>query len=250
MGELTLGVHDVGRGFAFLGAHPRLWRWVLAPAVITLVLLGALVVGVARLATGLVTAVTSHLPAWLEGAASTLLLILVVIVLAAGALLVFVALAGVVAGPFCERLSEAVEEILTGRAGPPFDFGHRVREIAIGVGHMLRRVIVAVLGAGFLFALSFVPIIGSLAAVALGGYFAARAAAYDCYDAVLGRRSLAYREKLAILSAHRSRSLGLGIGVVGLLLVPGLNLVALGVGSIGATLAMHELAPAAAPPRA
>lgn len=245
MGELVRGVRDVGRGFAFLNAHPRLWGWVLAPAVVSLVLLIALVILVSRLATQIVTALTAHLPAWLEGVASRGLSVVVVIALAAGAWLVFMALAGVIAGPFCEMLSEAVDVQLTGHESPAFSFPRFIGELTIGIGHSLRRLVGSVFGATFLFALSFVPVVGTIAAVVIGGWFAARAAAYDSYDAVLARRSLAYRDKLAFLRAHRGRTLGLGATVAGLLLVPGINLVALGVGAAGATLVAHELDAAA-----
>lgn len=241
MTELGRGVRDVGRGFAYLSAHPRLWGWVIAPAAVTLVLLGVLVAVASRLLTQVVASVTAHLPSWLGGAASWGLSIIVVIGLAVAALLVFVALAGAIAGPFCELLSEAVEVQLTGREGPPFSLVRFVHEVAIGVGHALRRLIGAAFGAIFLFALSFVPLVGTIAALVIGGWFAARAAAYDSYDAVLARRALAYRDKLAFLHTHRGRTLGLGAAVACLLLVPGVNLVALGVGAVGATLAAHDL---------
>ena len=41
----------------------------------------------------------------------------------------------------------------------------------------------------------------------------------------------------AYLARHRGRTLGLGATVAGMLLVPGLNLIALGIGAVGATLA-------------
>jgi CysZ protein len=245
MRELVRGVRDVGRGLAFLNAHPRLWAWVIAPAMVTLLLLAALGLVVSRLLTHVVASVTAHLPSWLAGAASWGLSILVGITLAAGALLVFVALAGLITGPFCERLSEAIEVQLTGREGPPFAFLPFLHELATGIGHALRRLVVSLIGAVFLFALSFVPVVGTIAVVVLGGWFAARAAAYDCYDAVLARRAFTYRAKLAFLRAHNRRTLGLGAAVAGLLLVPGINLVALGVGAVGATLAAHELDAAA-----
>ncbi len=241
MSELANGVHDLARGFGFLRKHPRLWGWVIAPAIATLVLLIAIIAGVVLLATPFVDRVTAALPSWLQGIGGSLLWILVVVALGIGAWLVFVALVGVIAGPFCELLSEAVEERLTGRKGPAFSFPRFLREAAIGIGHGLRRLVVALVGIALLFALSFVPVIGTIAAMLLGAWFAARAAAYDAYDGVLSRRGLAYRGKLAYLSRHRSRTLGLGAAVAGMLLVPGLNLVALGLGAVGATLAAHEL---------
>ena len=248
MSELGRGMRDMGRGFAFLNEHPRLWGWVIAPAVITLLLVTALVVVASRLLTHVLASLTAHLPSWLAGAASRALAPLVVGALLAGALFVFVALAGLITGPFCERLSEAVDVQLTGHEGPPFSLPRFLWELAISIAHSLRRLIASVVGAIFLFALSFVPVVGTIAAIVLGGWFAARAAAYDSYDAVLARRALPYREKWAYLDMYRSRTLGLGATVAGLLLVPGVNLVALGVGAVGATLATHELA-AAAPQR-
>jgi CysZ protein len=245
MSEFVRGVRDVGRGFAFLNVHPRLWGWVMAPAAVTLLLLIVLIAVASRVMSQVVGSLTAHLPSWLEGVASWGLSLLVVSALAVGALLVFVALAGLLAGPFCERLSEAVEVQLTGREGPPFSFGRFVVEAATGIGHAVRRLIASVFGAIFLFALSFIPVVGTIAAVVLGAWFAARGAAYDSYDAVLARRSMAYRDKLAFLRVHRGRTLGLGATIAGLLLVPGVGLVALGVGAVGATLAAHELDAAA-----
>jgi CysZ protein len=91
--------------------------------------------------------------------------------------------------------------------------------------------------------LGFVPVIGTIAALLLGAYFTARGAAYDCYDAVLSRRDLPYGRKTAYLAANRSRTLGLGAAVAGMLIVPVLNLVSLGVGATGATLAVLDQDP-------
>ncbi len=242
MKQLTRGLGDVGRGFSFLNAHPRLWGWVLAPAFATGLILAALVVVASRLLDGIVTKLTGYLPSFLADLAGWGLSLLVLIGLAAGAVLVFVSVAGAIAGPFCELLSEAVEEKLTGKSGPPFSFPQFVVDAGKGVAHSLRRLAASLLGSLFLLALSFIPLLGSLGALAIGGYFAARAAAYDSYDAILSRRSMSYAEKQAFLARLNARSLGLGAGVAGLMLVPFVNLVALGVGAVGATLACHELA--------
>lgn len=229
------------RGYRFLAARPRLWGWVVAPAVLTLLLLIAAIWGVVAATTPLVAWVTGWMPASIEGWASGLLWLLVVLALGFGALLVFVSVAGVVAGPFNELLSAAVEEALTGVAGPRFSLAGFLRDAVVGVLHGLRRLLVFVLGAVVLFAISFIPVIGTIAAPAIGFWLAARGAAYDCYDAVLARRGLSYQAKLAYLARHRGRSFGLGATVAGLLVIPGVNLIALGLGATGATLAVHDL---------
>jgi CysZ protein len=242
IGEVGRGAGDVGRGFAFLNQHPRLWGWVIAPALVTLLVLAAIVVAVMKLASGLVDRMTSWLPDAIAGVGEWVVWVIVLAALVFGALLLFVSIAGVIAGPFNELLSEAVEEKLTGTPGPKFAIGAFVTSSARGIGHGLRRVIAALLGAVLLFALGFVPVIGTIAALVLGFYFAARGAAYDCYDAVLSRRDVPYAQKIAFLERHRGRTIGLGAVVAGMLFVPGLNLVALGVGAVGATITARELA--------
>jgi CysZ protein len=239
--SLSTGFGDVGRGFRFLNEHPRLWGWVIAPALVTLLIMTALIAGVAHLVDPAVGWLTGWLPGFLRGVASTLVWLIVIVGLGAGALLVFVAVVGIVAGPFNELLSEAVEARLTGKPGPRFAVGAFFSSFAMGIGHGIRRLLVAVFSFVLLFALGFIPVIGTIAGLALGFYFTSRSAAYDCYDAVLARRELSYRDKLAFLENHRRRTLGLGVGVTALLFVPVLNLVALGLGSAGATIAAREL---------
>ena len=110
-----------------------------------------------------------------------------------------------------------------------------------GVAHGIRRLGVALLATIVVFAIGLVPGVGTIAALVLGFWFASRATAYDCYDAVLARRGMAYRAKLAYLAEHRSRTLSLGATVTAMLFVPGLNLIALGLGAAGATVAMTDV---------
>jgi CysZ protein len=242
MKELGRGAGDLGRGFAFLNQHPRLWGWVIAPAIVTVLVLAAIVMAVMKIASGLVARMTSWMPDAIAGVGSWVVWIIVLAALVFGAMMVFVSIAGVIAGPFNELLSEAVEEEITGVKGPAFSFGVFVKSALRGIGHGIKRVIVSLLGAVLLFALGFVPVVGTIAALVLGGYFAARGAAFDCYDAVLSRRDMPYDDKIAYLARHRSRTFGLGAAVAGLLFVPGVNLVVLGLGAAGATLASRELA--------
>jgi CysZ protein len=243
MSELGRGLSDVGRGFAFLNKHPRLWGWVIAPAAVTLVLLAAMIVAVMRMADSIVIRVTSWLPDAIAGVGGWVIWVIVLAALVIGGLLVFVSVAGIVAGPFNELLSEAVEEQVTGKKGPPFSLGAFVSSAVRGIVHGIKRVVIAVLGALLLLTLGFVPVIGTIAAMLLGAYFTARGAAYDCYDAVLSRRDMPYDAKTAYLAARRSRTFGLGAGVAGMLIVPLLGLVALGVGATGATLAVLDEQP-------
>lgn len=239
--SLSTGVGDIGRGFRFLNQHPRLWGWVIAPAIVTLLIMVGLVAGVAHLVDPAVGWATGWLPDVVRGLASALVWLVVIVGLGAGALFVFMAVAGIVAGPFNELLSEAVEARLTGRPAPRFSVGALLNGFVLGIAHGVRRLVVALLAFVLVFVLGFIPLIGTIGALALGFYVSARGAAYDCYDAVLARRELSYRDKLAFLAQHRGRTLGLGAGVTAMLFVPFVNLVALGLGTAGATMAAREL---------
>jgi len=240
MRDFTRGTGDLSRGLAAIRACPGAWKWLVAPALVTLLLIAAAIAGIAHVTDPLVRWVTDHLPSFLAGAAGALVEIILVAVLGLGALLIFTAVAGAIAGPFNERLSERIEAHLTGRPVPAFSLPGFLHELSLGIVHGIRRVIVALLGAIVVFAIGLVPVVGTIAALVLGFWFVARGAAYDCYDAVLARRAMAYRDKLAYLERHRARTLGLGATVAALLLVPGVNLVALGLGAAGATVAAHS----------
>ncbi|CAN5435947.1 hypothetical protein BH11MYX1_BH11MYX1_41900 [soil metagenome] len=240
MRELARGAHDVSRGLAALRRFPALWKWLVAPAVLTLAILIAIIATIAHFLSSILAAIDAHVPAFIASITGALLTILVIAALAMGGLLLLATLAGVVAGPFNERLSEQLEAKLRGQPTPPFVLRTFLHEVARGAIHAVRRVIVAIAGTIVVFSLGFVPGIGSIAALVLGFYFAARASAYDCYDAVLARQGMAYREKVGYLADHRSRTFGLGVAVAAMLLVPGLNLIALGLGSASATVAMLD----------
>jgi CysZ protein len=241
MHELVTGVRDVGRGLAALRARPALWKWVAAPAAVTLLLVVAAAIGIAHAVDPAVGWAAAHLPGPVARVASPILTVLVVGGLILAGLLVFTSIAGAIAGPFNERLSEHLEAELTGRPPGPSSLRELVLGAAASAVHALRRLVVALVGIALVFAVGLVPVVGTVAAVGLAAWFAGTAAAYDCYDAVFGRRGMAYRDKLAYLSRHRGRTLGLGLAVAGLLLVPGLNLLALALGSAGATVADHAI---------
>lgn len=240
-GSWITGVRDVGRGLDVLRAHRSLWKWLLAPAAATLVLLVALIAGIVRLVDPLVGWLVAHLPSWLAGLAGSLLTLVIVLGLSLCALVVFATVAGIITGPFNELLSERVEAVVTGRPMPPFSWSELLREAVRGVLHSVRRLLAALVWLVIVFVVGLVPVIGTIAALLIGGWLAARAAAYDSYDAVLARRSMPYRDKLAYLARYRRRVFGLGAAVAGMLLVPGVNLIALGLGAAGATVAVHAI---------
>jgi len=242
--ELFKGAGDLARGARVLFAHPRLLLWLLAPAAATLLVITAVIWGVFALSDPASAWVHAHVPGWLAGWLGTVLRVAVVSGLAVGGLLVFVTVSGLLAGPFCEMLSEAVEERLTGKPSPGFSVTAFLRGMVAGIVHAARRLLVYLFTLVLVFVVgAAIPVVGSALALLLAAYFAAASAAYDCFDAVLARRLWSYQRKLAFLRAHRGRTLGVGAATTALLLVPVVNLVALGLGATAATLAFLDLDP-------
>lgn len=234
IGELTLGVYDGLRGAAYLAGHPRQWKWVIAPAVVALVLLVVVVGWILGMLSAPIAAVAAFLPGtW----ADNVLTIVAGVVLAIASVSIFISLAALIAAPFNEMLSESIEETVTGVPAPKFRFFRFLGDVAIGIAHAARRVFVYILVMGTLVIVGIaVPVVGTVIAGVLGFIATARFASYDAYDAIWARRRRKYREKVSYLREHRWRTLGMGAVVAVLLVIPGLNVIGLSIGATSATL--------------
>lgn len=238
---MLAGFVDLGRGLAALARRPRLWPWVAAPAAIALAILGGVIwLGLAAIDTpvdGLVAPLPDAVEGWVAGIVDA---ILVVAIIAAG-YFVFFSLAAVVAAPFNEILSESLEAELTGVPSPRFSPLIFLRDLGVGIVHAARRAAVYLLAIAALFLVGLlVPVIGALIAAAGTAYLTARTASWEAMDAVFARKGASYADKRAVLRRSRTRWLGLGAAMALLLLVPGLNLIALSGGAAGATLLARD----------
>ena len=238
--DLVRGVHDGLRGATYLARNPRLWIWVVLPAVLIGLALFFVIGAILTVVSPWIAAVVAFIPGhWAE----RLIEIVAGIILAIASLSIVLSLAALIAGPFNEMLSEAIEERITGVPGAKFRLDHFLYDALVGTIHTLHRITVYLILMGLLLLTGIlVPVIGTALAAAGGAILTARFASYDAYDAVYARRRMKYREKMAALNANLSRSMGLGAVMSALLLVPGLNLLALSIGAAGATLA--SVAPA------
>jgi CysZ protein len=238
LSDAARGAADALAGARFLLARPRLWIWVALPALLSLVIL----VGIVVWFLGFIGAPLRGLVEFVPGAwAETLLQVIVGIATTVLGLTLFLSFASLIAAPFNEMLSESIEAMVTGRAGERFHPLRFLRDLVVGMVHALRRVTLYLLVIAALFLASWIiPVLGAVVAAVIGAIVTARFASYDAYDAVWSRRRWRYADKTAYLRARRFRTLGLGGAVAALLLVPGLNLVALSVGASAATLAFLD----------
>jgi CysZ protein len=215
---------------------------VLLPAVIMAILLILLVSALVTWLSPFVTTVSAYVPG--HWAAHVLKWLLAILLGIASFSFIF-SLASLIAGPFNELLSEAIEEQLTGHPGPKFHLWDFLYDLLIGVIHSLRRIAIYLVTMGLLLLVGLVvPVIGTAIAM-LGGWLAtARFASYDAYDAVFSRRRMRYRAKLQYLNHNLWRTLGIGGVMAAMSIIPILNLIALSIGAAGATLRMCAPPPA------
>ena len=233
--SFSRGVADFFAGCRLVLGRPKLWKWLVAPLVVTLFGMIALIWWVQRWANRFVDWLIGQLPDVLSFLSTPLEAVAFLLLLLA-AYLLFVTVASAIAAPFCELLSEALEAELAGSEPQPFAPAAFVRELARGLAHAARRLVVSLSAAVGLFLLgTLVPVAGTALAFVIGLFVMASGASYDCYDAVWARHQWTYGQKRQYLASHRGRTLGLGAVVAALLAVPVVNLFALAFGAAGAT---------------
>jgi CysZ protein len=218
------------RGFAILRRHPGLAKYWLPPIFITFVaLVASLVLSIAY--SDDVTALLWN-PPERAGAAGFLvdvahgLLHALSFLLGLGLrVVVCIALSTLLAAPFNDALSEAIEVRETGATAPPFTLARLMRDLGRTLRLELTKlsIYVAVMGP-LLVASWLVPGVGQVLYVLFGTLFTSAYFAFDYIDWPASRRGLGFRERARLLADHPLRALGFGFAVWLCLFVPLLNL--------------------------
>jgi CysZ protein len=218
------------RGFAILSRNPGLAVYWLPPIVITFAALVAsvlLTIAYSDDLTNLIwrPAAQAGATGFLVGVAHGVLHVFS-FVLGLGLLVVVcVALSTLLAAPFNDALSEAVEVRETGAPTPPFSVKRLVRDLGRTVRLELTKlsIYVAVMGP-LLVASWLLPGVGQVLYVLFGTLFTSAYFAFDYIDWPASRRGLGFRERARLLADHPLRALGFGFAVWLCLFVPLLNL--------------------------
>ncbi len=229
------GLSYVLRGMRFVYfQHPKLARYWVFPILVTGLALLAVFYGAGSYYDDLGGAVWSLFPeSWNEAAGwvgGLLRALRWLIELISGILITFLGLvlvlvlSSVVAAPFNDALSEAVEHILTGVAPPPFSFSRMVADIVRTIRLELLKVLVylAVVAPMFL-ASFFVPGLGQLISL----FAFALTAVYlgiDYVDWPAARRNWSVGDRLTFTRRQLPAVAGFGTGVWVLLFIPLANL--------------------------
>lgn len=224
--------------------HPGLARYWLPPVLITLaclVGLGVLVTGAGDgLLAGLWAAPDGGLARFFHGLLTWLLRALL---FAAGLVLVAL-LSSVVAAPFNDALSQAVEHQLTGRAAADPTLRGMLRDLGRTLRLELRKlgIYLVVMGPAALVSM-LLPGIGPPLYSLLGSLFTVAYFALDYLDWPAARRGWGPGRRMRQLRTHPGTMLGFGIGVWIFLWLPILNLLFMPAAVAGGTMLFLQLHP-------
>ncbi|HEY0709270.1 MAG TPA: EI24 domain-containing protein [Polyangia bacterium] len=217
------------RGALFVARH-GLWGYLIAPLLLNLALVAA---------GGWVGG--RYAARWFDlgegGAGDLAARILVWVVVALVALLVFLVLQPVVAGPFVDLLTEKCERLERGHAPSP----GLLRSAAEAAAHgLLKSCLYGV-------ALVFTLLAGALTGVgaALGAILYAVFIGFDGFDYPLARRNVSFSGKWRYLLSRPAQTVGYCCGAVLFYLVPLAAVVAPAFAAVGATLLYLDSAPPA-----
>lgn len=205
--------------------HPALLALSLVPIGLTVVLLLSLALGCAWL-------VGQFVSGWITADfrvfAQAIILVLALLL----SYFLYLPLARVLLAPFAEAISRKTHGISTGEAGFRADVGW-LRAMKEGLKIALLHILVGVVA----LALNFIPPIGPL----IGVVIAISLCGLDFLDVPLSARGIPFRKKLGIVWRNKSAAFGFGAASYLMLLIPGINLLSLPVGVIGATSLTDQL---------
>jgi CysZ protein len=228
------------RAAKFLFAHPSLWKFVVIPALINVLLFGLmlylLIPRVGTIAEWLLFELPFELGAeWLE-TGFRYLLASVLGVLSVVAAYVFVLLfGGIAASPFNDLLSERAERILLRRDEAENRDEMMIWGIFRGIGASLFLLVSYLLLMAWVLLLNIIPGLGPPIAAILGTILSALFLTVEYSDAPIDRRGGGLRRKFEAVEGHRTLSVGFGLGASLLLWIPFLNFLTIPIAAAGGT---------------
>jgi len=224
--HIVWGIRFFFLGIRTLVGNPVLLSLSLIPMLLTLALLLGLAVAGAWIVGRFLG---DALVADLRIVAQVLMFLLALLI----AFFFYLPIARVLLAPFAEALSRRAHAINTGQAAGANNLGW-ARAMWEGLKLVAFQAVIAL--AALALGLAFPPVgapVGIAVAIFLGGL--------DFFDVPLSTRGLRLRKKLGIIWRNKSLALGFGVATYLMLLIPVINMLALPVGVVGATLLTDSL---------
>lgn len=236
--EFGAGIRTLIRGFGLWRTRPGLMNLGLIPAVISVVVLAAVLLPLIFGMTSISAWLTPFAEEWpapwkglLRGAVGF------VIVAAAIALstAVFSALTLTIGDPFYQRIWHAVEVELGNP--PPEDGGG----FWTALGEGLRLVVLGILTALLVLLIGFIPLVGGILGGVLGVVLSGRLLARELTGRSFDARDLSPADRAALFSGSRARVLGFGVATQLCFLIPGGAVVVMPVAVAASTMLARDM---------
>ncbi|MBM7773542.1 CysZ protein [Actinokineospora baliensis] len=241
--DLGTGARLLGRGLTLVLSNRSLLLRGALPVLLTSVLLFAGLITLAVNADDLVAWATPFADDWSATLRTALRIgvgISLVVAVAAVSLLLFTALTLIVGGPFYESIAEEVEDRELGGVPGVQEIGW-ARAAWIGLRDALLLVLRGLAWAIVLFALGFIPVLGQTVVPVLAVCVGAWLLAIELTAIPFVRRGVSLRDRRRALRGRRALTLGFGIPVYLLCLIPFAALLVFPAAMAGGTLLAHRV---------
>ncbi|MBB6349596.1 EI24 domain-containing protein [Nonomuraea muscovyensis] len=227
------------QGMRWVAGNGRWWLFGLIPAVIAFAIYVAALIYLGTNALSLAETFTPFADTWAWREAFRVMVAIAVFLGGlALAVVTFTAVTLAIGDPFYEKLSGAVDP-LPGEADEPWwrTLPRSLRDSLVTLGYVLLFTVP-------LFALGFVPVVGQTVVPVLGAAVSGFFLTVELTTQALERRGMARKQRFALLRGNKATSLGFGVGVFLLFLVPLVSVVLMPAAVAGAALMVrHRLSP-------
>jgi CysZ protein len=222
------GLTYPARALGVLLRTPRLWRYVLIPILVNIVVGATLYAGLLFAGLRAIDSFVTGLPEW-AALLSLLLRVLLIVGLLITTGFVLVRFGVVFGSPWYTQLSGQLELLRTGQPAPEVSSGlaMALRDIGRALKFELKKLLLVVTIGLLLLLLNLIPVAGQVLATAGGVVLGATIVCLDFFDYPLERRQLGFRAKLGMIRRSLPASAGFGLVCLALVSVPFVNLLSI-----------------------
>lgn len=217
--DLLRGLSAPLRAVRLLAGNARLRKLAVMPFLVNVLVFAIGVPLMIWLGISLVGDLIPDSGVW-QGALRLLLQIVVTLAVLVGSVFGFAIVGNIIAAPFNSKLSEAVEQHLTGSVTPNEGIvGDVMRGIITAIGRLLLFVIFY----PPIFAMQFIPVVGPFLHPVVAVLYGSFVLSLDFSDPTFERHFRRFRPKLGFIWSRKALYLGFGLTAVAMAIIPIVN---------------------------
>ncbi|MDX9710471.1 MAG: sulfate transporter CysZ [Trichloromonas sp.] len=236
VGNFSRGFFSHWQSARFLLRHPSLWKYVLIPFLINLVVFsGSVYLGMDFFNDSVVQLIPRG-EAWYWATLYYFLWIIAVAVTTVVVFFSFTVIGNLIASPFNDLLSERTENLISGqRDEEPFSLSTFGRDALVTLAVEVKKISLFVFAMLALLLLNLLPVFGSLLYSILAVLLTLFFLVVEYMGFVFSRKRLNFSEQRRYILARKTTMLGFGAGVLALLAIPFLQFACIPVAVVSAT---------------